>query len=46
VLKDCSQPVGFVTLESADKVKLRTVAAQKFTFVVKDIVQRQKSLIS
>ncbi len=46
VLKDGSQQVGFITLESADKVKLRNVTAQEFTFAVKDIVQRQKLPIS
>ncbi|MBC7366745.1 MAG: c-type cytochrome [Undibacterium sp.] len=46
VLKDGSQQVGFITLESADKVKLRNVAAEEFTFAVKDIAQRQKLPIS
>jgi hypothetical protein len=46
VLKDGSQPVGFITLESADKVKLRAVTAQEFTFAVKHSVQRQKRPIS
>lgn len=45
-LKDGSQQVGFITLEASDKVKLRNVAAQEFTFAVKDIVERQKLPIS
>jgi putative membrane-bound dehydrogenase-like protein len=45
-LKDGSQQVGFITLESADRVKLRNVAAQEFTFAVKDIAERQKLPIS
>ena len=45
-LKDGSQQVGFITLESADNVKLRNVAAQEFTFAVKDIAERVKLPIS
>ena len=45
-LKDGSQQVGFITLESADRVKLRNVAAQEFTFAVKDIAERVKLPIS
>jgi putative heme-binding domain-containing protein len=45
-LKDGSQQVGFITLESADNVKMRNVAAQEFTFAVKDIAERIKLPIS
>ena len=45
-LKDGMQQMGFITLESADNVKLRNVAAQEFTFAVKDIKSRQKLPIS
>ena len=45
-LKDGSQQVGFITLESADNVKMRNVAAQEFTFAVKDIAERMKLPIS
>jgi hypothetical protein len=38
--------VGFITLEAADRVKLRNVAAQEFTFLVKDIAERQRLPIS
>lgn len=45
-LNDGTQQMGFITLESADNVKLRNVAAQEFTFAVKDIKSRQKLPIS
>ena len=45
-LNDGTQQMGFITLESADSVKLRNVAAQEFTFAVKDIKSRQKLPIS
>jgi putative membrane-bound dehydrogenase-like protein len=45
-LNDGIQQLGFITLESADNVKLRNVAAQEFTFAVKDIKTRQKLPIS
>ena len=45
-MKDGTQQMGFITLESADNVKLRNVAAQEFTFAVKDIKSRQKLPIS
>ena len=45
-LKDGSQQVGFITLESAANVKLRNVAAQEFTFAVSDIAERVKLPIS
>ena len=45
-MKDGTQQMGFITLESADNVKLRNVAAQEFTFAVKDIKERQKLPIS
>jgi putative heme-binding domain-containing protein len=45
-LNDGTQQLGFITLESAENVKLRNVAAQEFTFAVKDIKSRQKLPIS
>ncbi len=45
-MNDGTQQMGFITLESADNVKLRNVAAQEFTFAVKDIKTRQKLPIS
>ncbi|HYF36035.1 MAG TPA: hypothetical protein VD994_12145, partial [Prosthecobacter sp.] len=45
-LNDGTQQMGFVTLESADNVKLRNVAAQEFIFAVQDIKERQKLPIS
>jgi putative membrane-bound dehydrogenase-like protein len=41
-LKDGSQQMGFITLESADSVKVRNIAAQEFTYAVKDITKRDK----
>lgn len=45
-LNDGTQQMGFITLEAADSVKLRNVAAQEFTFAAKDIKSRQKLPIS
>jgi putative heme-binding domain-containing protein len=45
-LNDGTQQMGFITLESADNVKLRNVASQEFTYAVKDIKSRQKLPIS
>ncbi len=45
-LKDGSQQVGFITLESADNVKLRNVTSAEFTFATKDIAERVKLPIS
>jgi putative heme-binding domain-containing protein len=45
-LNDGTQQLGFITLESADNVKLRNVASQEFTFAVKNIKSRQKLPIS
>ncbi|OYW71297.1 MAG: hypothetical protein B7Z37_28155, partial [Verrucomicrobia bacterium 12-59-8] len=45
-LNDGTQQMGFITLESADNVKLRNVAAQEFTYAVKDIKSRQKLPVS
>lgn len=45
-MKDGTQQMGFITLESAGHVKLRNVAAQEFVFPVKDIKSRQKLPIS
>ncbi len=40
--KDGTQQMGFITLESAESVKVRNVASQEFTYAVKDIVKREK----
>jgi putative heme-binding domain-containing protein len=40
-LKDGTVNMGFVTRESADKVTLRNVAAQEFTYALKDIAKRE-----
>lgn len=45
-LKDGTAQMGFITLEGADEVKLRTIAAQEFTFRTADIKERQKLPIS
>lgn len=45
-LKDGTQQMGFITLESADSVKVRTITAQEFTFANKDIAKREKLPIS
>lgn len=45
-LKDGSVQMGFITLEGAEEVKLRTIAAQEFTFKTADIKERQKLPIS
>jgi len=39
-LKDGSVNLGFVTSESGDKVTIRTIAAQEFTYQKADIVKR------
>jgi putative membrane-bound dehydrogenase-like protein len=41
-LKDGTQQMGFITLEGANEVKLRNIAAQEFTFKTADIKDRQK----
>lgn len=41
-LKDGTEYDGFVTLEAADKVTIRNVAAQEITIPVKDIAKREK----
>lgn len=45
-LKDGTQQVGFITLESADAVKMRNVTSTEFTFATKDIAERQRLPIS
>jgi putative heme-binding domain-containing protein len=45
-LKDGNQQMGFITLESADSVKIRNIASQEFTYAVKDITKRDKLPIS
>jgi len=41
-MKDGTQQMGFITLEGANEVKLRNIAAQEFTFKTADIKERQK----
>jgi putative membrane-bound dehydrogenase-like protein len=41
-LKDGMAQMGFITLEGANEVKLRNIAAQEFTFKTADIKERQK----
>jgi len=45
-LKDGTQQMGFITLEGAEEIKLRNIAAQEFTFKTADIQVRQKLPIS
>jgi len=45
-LKDGNAQMGFITLEGADSVKIRTITAQEFTFATKDISKREKMPIS
>jgi putative heme-binding domain-containing protein len=45
-LKDGTQQMGFITLEGAEEIKLRNIAAQEFTFKVSEIQVRQKLPIS
>jgi putative heme-binding domain-containing protein len=40
--KDGKAQMGFVTFESAEKVKLRDVTSKEFTFETKDIATREK----
>ncbi len=40
-LKDGTVNVGFVTREAADKITMRNVASQEFTYAVKDIAKRE-----
>lgn len=41
-MKDGTAQMGFITLEGANEVKLRNIAAQEFTFKTADIKERQK----
>ena len=41
-LKDGTQQMGFVTLESADLIKVRNIAAEEFTWKTADIAKREK----
>ena len=41
-MKDGTQQMGFITLEGANEVKLRNIAAQEFTFKTTEIKERQK----
>ena len=45
-LKDGTQQMGFVTLESADEVKVRNIAGQESKWKTADIVKREKLPIS
>lgn len=45
-MKDGTQQMGFITLESSDSVKFRNITAQEFTCATKDIVKREKLPIS
>lgn len=45
-LKDGTQQMGFITLEGAEEIKLRNIAAQEFTFKTSEIQVRQKLPIS
>lgn len=44
--KDGQSQLGFVTFESANKVTIRNIAAQEFTFNTKDIQSREKPAMS
>lgn len=41
-MKDGTSQMGFITLEGANEVKLRNIAAQEFTFKTADIQSRQQ----
>lgn len=41
-LKDGAQHMGFITLEGADEIKLRNIAAQEHAFKTANIKERQK----
>ncbi len=41
-MKDGTAQMGFITLEGAQEVKLRNIAAQEFTFKTADIAKREK----
>jgi len=45
-LKDGSAQMGFITLEGAESVKVRTITSQEFTFPTRDIAKREKMPIS
>lgn len=45
-LKDGTSQLGFVTFESAEKVTIRTITAQEFTYATADIAKRDKPPIS
>jgi putative membrane-bound dehydrogenase-like protein len=45
-LKDGTQYVAFITLESADQVKARDIAGQEYTWKTSDIAKREKLPIS
>ncbi|MEO5914484.1 MAG: ThuA domain-containing protein [Luteolibacter sp.] len=45
-LKDGTQQMAFVTLESADEVKARNIAGQEFAWKTADITKREKLPIS
>lgn len=45
-LKDGSAQMGFVTFESAEQVKIRTITSQEFSWKVSEIAKREKQPIS
>lgn len=45
-LKDGTAQMGFVTLEGAEEIKVRNIAAQEFTWKTSDIATREKQPIS
>ncbi|MBL9118202.1 MAG: ThuA domain-containing protein [Verrucomicrobiaceae bacterium] len=45
-LKDGTMQMGFITLEGAEEIKMRNIAAQEFTYKTKDIAKRDKLPIS
>lgn len=45
-LKDGTVQMGFITLEGAEEIKMRNIAAQEFTYKTKDIAKRDKLPIS
>lgn len=44
--KDGKIQMGFVTLESANQIKFRTITSQEFTYDTKDVIKREKLPIS
>jgi putative heme-binding domain-containing protein len=42
ILKDGTSNMGFITLEGAEEIKMRTIASQEFTYKTADIAKRDK----